>query len=150
LALVRPTTLFAQDDGFDSKAGGLPSGWSPFKLSAPFINNSYTLSFSQQPLDTKISLGEITVSVAVSGPSPTPPINMRLTIANNSGQPAFLTSGNTTPVSYVDAAVVNGVATFHIGFTKAGGYTLTAVGYIGGGTGHTPPKISALFNVKNQ
>ncbi len=153
LALARPTTLFAQDDGLDSKAGGLPSGWTPFTLES-FINSDYTLTFNPQPVNTKLSnTAGIPIGVVVSAAlgATTPPMNVRLTIANNSGQPAFLTvPPSTTPVDHVDAQVVNGVASFQIGFTKAGGYTLTAVGFIGGGSGRTPAKISNLFNVKNQ
>jgi hypothetical protein len=46
----------------------------------------------------------------------------------------------------------NGIATFTFGFTKAGGYTLTATGYLGGSGGvvATSPALSALFQVQNK
>jgi hypothetical protein len=145
-----PTTAWAQDGG-DLFIGGLPSGWSPFQPKL-FAASDDTLSFAQQPVNTMISSPPITVQVkAVSGSS-LPPLNVRLTIAGNHGTPAFLTQGGIS-TDHLDATTdATGMATFTFGFTKAGGYTLTATGYLGGNGGvvGTSPVNSVLFNVQNK
>jgi len=158
LALINPTTLFAQD-ATDNFIGGLPSGWSPNVIKG-FVNTDITLSFYQQPVNAQLQqTTEQIIVQAVTTADVMPPANIRLTIANNQGSPAFLTTSlGGTPQSFVDVPLtlqtINGVtgyfAQYTIGFTKAGGYTLTATGFIGGGGVATPSVISNLFNVKNQ
>jgi hypothetical protein len=162
LALVRshvasffsPTTLFAQDDSRDF-IGGLPSGWSPFEVDG-FTASNVTLTFSQQPGNTTTSSPPVTVKVTATPATNTtlPPLNIRLTIAGNNGTPAFFAVNGGT-AGLIDApAVPNGdgtaTATFTYGYTKAGGYTLTAAGFIGGGGVKTPAVISSLFQVQNK
>jgi hypothetical protein len=145
-----PASAWAQDGG-DNFIGGLPSGWSPFQPKL-FAASDDTLSFFVQPVNTTTGSLPITVQVkAVSGTT-LPPLNVRLTIAGNHGTPAFLTQSGTS-TDHLDASTdANGIATFTFGFTKAGGYTLTATGYLGGSGGvvATSPALSALFQVQNK
>jgi hypothetical protein len=143
-----PAIAFAQDGG-DLFIGGLPSGWSPFQ-SQLFAASDVTLSFDGgQPGNTTTNSPPITVQVTAASATTLPPLNVRLTIAGNHGTPSFLINGADT-TDHVDAPVVNGVATFSFGFTKAGGYTLTATGFLGGGAVATAPALSVLFQVQNK
>jgi len=145
-----PTLLNAQDDLGGREIGSGPSGWSPFKPKK-FLASNDQLSFSTQPINTKVSGSEtVVVHVTSQDASALPPLNVRLTIAGNNGTPAFFTyNGNV--VDHIDVKTNgSGDATFNFGFTKAGGYTLTAVAYISSGVVGTAPAISALFNVQNK
>ena len=152
-AYFSATTAFAQDGG-DTYIGGLPSGWSPIQPQT-FTASNVALSYSQPPLDTKTS-ATVTVKVLATPAATTtlPPLNVRLTIFGNNGTPAFFRYlGNS--VDHIDvAAVPNGdgtaTATFTYGYTKAGGYTLIATGYLGGGIVATAGALSPLFNVQNK
>ena len=153
LGLFRPTLLFAQYD--ETYIGGLPSGWSPFTLQ-DFIATDITLSFYTQPTDSYTSATE-TIVVEATTTDTMPPMNVRLTIAGNNGTPAYFLDANGNPVSYLDAplqydtTLQKWLATFNnVGWTKAGGYTLNATGYIGGGTVSTAGVISNLFTVQNK
>ena len=149
-----PAPLTAQDapppaDAFQS---GGPSGWSPFRTKK-FLASNDQLSFSTQPIDTKIS-GKETVVVHVNSLDGTqlPPLNVRLTIFGNNGTPSFLVYPvGGTVVDHIDVQTdASGNATFVFGFTKAGGYTLDATAYISGGVVGTATVVSALFQVQNK
>ncbi|MGI8546221.1 MAG: hypothetical protein ACR2M1_02640 [Gemmatimonadaceae bacterium] len=74
---------------------------------------------------------------------------MRITlrVAGNHGINAFVTGGTTEVTS--DAAGSAGIATFpKLRVTKAGGYTIQAVGSLSGNP--TSSVLSNLFNVQGQ
>ena len=152
-----PKPLGAQGDFFGG-VGGLPSGWSPININS-YITTNVGLTFSTQPSNTNdcpattpIAVQATWTGAPLSGPLP---ITVVLTIAGNNGTPAFLTDNCGPSVSSVTKSTTinpttnTGTANFVIGYTKAGGYTLTATGHIGGGAA-TPGVTSVLFQVKNK
>lgn len=149
-----PSLAWAQD-GADLFTTGGPSGWSPFHTQL-FTASNVTLAFSEQPVNTQTSGPDITVQVTASAVDNTgvPPQNVVLTIDGNHGTPAFLTVGGQAVSSLTAPTVANGdgtaTATFVFGFTKAGGYTLSATGFLGGGVVATAPVLSVLFQVQNK
>ncbi|HVE33961.1 MAG TPA: hypothetical protein VNC18_10395 [Gemmatimonadaceae bacterium] len=149
--LITPKVAIAQtrDDEF---IGGLPSGWSPFKVKH-YANSGVGLTFLQQPAnDTVYHL--VTVKVQLVNNTGAPVV-VTLTIAGNNGDPTTLVtqdgSGNWNPQPFLTAVTDgSGIATFVYGYSKAGGYTLTASGSIGGTFVSTQSVLSNLFQIKNK
>ncbi len=145
--LFAPTPAFAQSlcdvDCSFGGVGGLGSEWSPF--GSTLINiASVTLTYDQQPSGGFVNTNDTVKVHARTGTNDLPGMTVTITITGNNGLPANV-SGN---VAVTDA---NGVATFNnLQFTKAGGYTIQAVGTMGTDPTQTQAVISQLFNIKNQ
>jgi len=147
--LITPKDAFAQE-GRDEFIGGLPSGWSPFKVKNYQASN-VPLSFTLQPQNTNVNT---LVTVQVSTTGTVAPVVINLTIAGNNGDPTTLEvpdgNGGWTPKASLSAVTVGNVATFTYAYSKAGGYTLTAIGNLGGTDALTQSSISNLFQVKSK
>jgi hypothetical protein len=145
-----PRQLFAQGIGdFDqSFIGGGPSGWSPMVF-AQLTGTSIALTFATEPKNTSIApntLPTFVVHASTAAGHAVPGINVTISIAGNNGVPA---NAVLTPLNPTAVTDVNGDATFMgVLVNKAGGYTLTATGSLGGVA--TLSSISTLFNVKNK
>jgi hypothetical protein len=143
-SLFSPTMLYAQDGvGF---IGGHVSDWSPF-TSATLTSSNVLLTFSKitgAHVDVPVPPFTVTVKVGTRG---IPGVDVTLTLANNSGLPAgaeFTAGSKLTATTSTD-----GVATFdNVAFHKAGGYTITATGNIGGLMTNTIIS-NPVFNIKN-
>lgn len=143
-SLFSPGSLYAQDGvGF---IGGHVSDWSPF-TSATLTSSNVVLTFSKisgAHVDQFVPPFTVTVKV---GTRVIPGVDVTLTLANNSGLPAGaeFTAGSKLTVR----TLADGIAKFDsVAFHKAGGYTITATGNIGGLL--TNAIISnPVFNIKN-
>ena len=147
ISLLAPKALSAQRDDYYG-IGGLPDGWSPFDPN-PLPGSSVQLIYLQQPtndtVNTNITPAVAVKAVTVNLPHDTlvvPGVTITISITGNNGFPDDI-RGN------VATTGTDGVATFpSLQLTKAGGYTLTAVGDLSGVK--TQAVISNLFNVKNR
>jgi hypothetical protein len=141
LALVTPAPAYAFAFG---GVGGIPSGLSPF---GPVQVDASTvqLTFTQQPSNGSISAPispPVAVKATTAAGSPIGGVEIVITVQGNNGINAFVTDSSAVTDEL-------GIATFpDLKVTKAGGYTVRAVGQIGGSA--TMSVISNLFNVKNQ
>src|SRR5678809_522218 len=146
--LITPKVAIAQSR--DEFIGGLPDGWSPFKVKN-FSNSGTSLTFSQQPGNTNVYTP---VHVEVTAGGTGAPVVVTLTIAGNNGDPTTLVlpdgHNGWNPVPFITAITDGGVAKFDYAYSKAGGYTLTATGSIGGTFVATGSTISNLFQIKNK
>jgi hypothetical protein len=141
LALVTPTPAYAFAIG---GVGGIPSGLSPFgpvQVDASTVH----LTFTQQPTDGSISAPispPVAVKATTAAGSPLGGVEIVITVQGNNGINASVTDSSAVTDE-------SGIATFpDLRVTKAGGYTIGAVGQIGGSA--TMSVVSNLFNVKNQ
>ena len=146
--LLTPKVAIAQSR--DEFIGGLPDGWSPFKVKH-FTNSSAGLTFSLQPGNTNVNTA---VHVEVTAAGTTAPVVVTLSIFGNNGDPTTLevSDGHDgwIPKPFLTAVTVNGVASFDYAYSKAGGYTLQATGSIGGTFVSTQSTLSNLFQIKNK
>jgi hypothetical protein len=103
------------------------------------------LTFTQQPSNGSISAPiapPVAVKATTAAGSPIGGVEIVITVQGNNGINAFVTDSSAVTDEL-------GIATFpDLKVTKAGGYTVRAVGQIGGSA--TMSVISNLFNVKNQ
>jgi len=157
-SIFAPKKLTAQD--FESRLGGLPSGWSPFH-SGLLTGTNTALSFSTPPHDWFINaiMGDVVVAVTVPSTDPAIPgfvpapagISVTLSISGNSGSPSFFIVDGATPAkSFTVTTDGTGHATFkNFAVTKAGGFLATATGSLGG-LATTQSKTSDMFWIKNK
>ena len=154
-----PKALVAQD--FDSKLGGLPSGWSPFH-SGRLKGSSTFLTFTPQPSDGFVNVVQPDVVVTVTVPSTDPNapagtkvpapagIQVTLKIAGNNGAPATFSANGQTGKSVTAVTNSNGLAIFtNFSVSKAGGYLASASGSLGG-LAATLGTTSTMFWIKNK
>jgi len=147
--LITPKIAIAQERDAEF-IGGLPSGWSPFHVNH-YTNTNSSLTFSEPPGNTNVYTEiEVQVTAALAQ---TTPVVVTLTVFGNNGQPTsivVLENGQWVSKPSISATTVGGVATFHYGYSKAGGYTLQATGSLGGTAVSTPSVLSPLFQIKNK
>ena len=153
-SVLSPAAAIAQD--FSASIGGLPSDWSPFTTGTVLPGKIY-LSFSTQQTDGTVNT-PLTVVVQATDSSVSPPVGapvvvITLSIAGNNGQPAMFKKTSDGSVSSTATVVTDasGSASFSgYTLTKAGGYTITATGSVGGVAPAANSITSALFNIQNK
>jgi len=150
--LITPKVAIAQSRE-DEFIGGLPSGWSPFKVHH-YANTTSALSFTVQPQNTNVyTLQTITVHTAGTSNAP---VVVTLTIFGNNGDPTTIVvpdgHDGWTPKPFLSGVTdgVTGDVSFTYAYSKAGGYTLQAAGSIGGTFVSTQSALSNLFQIKNK
>jgi hypothetical protein len=157
-----PKWLVAQD--FDSKLGGLPSGWSPFH-SGKLKGSSTNLHFTAPPTDGFVNVvnpnsPDVIIAVTVPSTDPDAPagtkvaapagVQVTLSIAGNNGAPANFSANGQTGKSLTVFTNSSGIATFaKFSVSKAGGYLATVRGSLGGLTA-TLSETTTMFWIKNK
>jgi hypothetical protein len=141
LSFFTPTSAYAQLLAEDFSGGG-PTSWSP-NVVGSVAGGSVELAFTTQP-PVNVNIGEnahVEVTATING-QPVPDVVVTIGIDGNFGTPGSIVGPTQATTN------ANGVASYDVSFTKAGGTYLRAIGSLGGIA--TQTKRSDQFWVKNQ
>lgn len=161
-ALLSPKPAYAQFSF--SGTGGGDGSWGNWGIDT-FTGAGITLNFASNLTSPQFTGTPVQVTVNVTGQSsPLAPVNVRLTIVGNHGDPTgFYTCTSTDPsscdtttlrfsldVMAPASAGTTSSATFYFEFAKAGGTDVRATGYVGGGTVQTGSVDMPQVQVQNK
>ncbi len=155
LFTVKP--LYAEFETLLGFAGGGPSDWSPNFVGQVSAGNVHLAFTAQSPIIANIygsTSGNTVVHFEVTATidetksdntvvqHPVPNVDVSIAISGNNGTPGTIVGTSQVTTNG------NGVASFDVEFTKAGGFYVTATGSLAGGT--TGSALSQQFWIRNQ
>jgi hypothetical protein len=156
-SLFTATTLFAQD--FESRLGGLPSGWSPFhsgKINPTNVGFTFTAPLAPDgsgnvadgtTKKARDYVVHVTNGAGVSAPAG---VSVTISIAGNNGTPALFVYNGQPSREITSTTDAFGNATFtQVTIAKAGGYIVTVSGNLAG-LATTPGFSPPMFWIKNK